>query len=411
ILTPSILKEVNASVATTSMILILFAVLLGFIIKKRYFGKYINTLIVIILLLSSIALGLYFPIFLDHSSWRFIILIYIAIAAVIPVWILLQPRDYLNSYLLIAMIIFSAVGILMAQPVIQMEAFTSFNIDGVSMFPFLFVTVACGAISGAHCLFASGTSSKQIKNELHILPVSYGAMLIESFLAIIALITVASFAPGQASASGYITPTQIFAGAIANFLTVLKLPYTLSFTLINLVLSACVLTTLDSTTRIARLAFQELFTDSNKSKNWLTKILINKYVATILTLSVAYILSHVGYLAIWPLFGSSTQLLAVIGLIICAIYLKRTNKNHKMLILPIFIMILITFSALGKNIFDLIELFISGQEINVDNILQLVIACLLFGLGVSLTSVGLKKLYSKEKYPDDDSEQDMVIFV
>ena len=154
------------------------------------------------------------------------------------VWALLQPRDYLNSYLLIFMIVGAVIGVFAANPSCNLKAFTSFNVDGQYMFPILFVTIACGAVSGFHSLVSSGTASKQIKNEKNMLPVSFGAMLMESMLAIIALIAVASFADGEAAAQGLTTQPQIFAGAIANFLSVIGLPHSLVFTLINLAVSA-----------------------------------------------------------------------------------------------------------------------------------------------------------------------------
>ncbi|OON93464.1 MAG: carbon starvation protein CstA [Candidatus Epulonipiscioides saccharophilum] len=385
----------NASVATTSIIFIIEAIILGVILKKYRLKKWINTSIAIALLILGISLGLLFPFFLPGSSWHLFIFIYIAVATITPVWILLQPRDYLNSYLLVAMILAAVVGIFVFNPTINLEAFTSFNINGLNMFPFLFVTIACGAVSGFHALVSSGTSSKQVKNEAHILPISYGSMLMESLLAVIALIAVASFLPGEATAQGYITPAQIFAGAIANFLTQIGIPHDIIFTLINLAVSAFALTSLDSVSRIARLSFQELF--STEKPNWFVKLLTNNYVSTFITLAMAYTLAKVGYSAIWPLFGSSNQLLSVIALLACAVYLKNIKKKNVMLLAPIFIMMLVTFTALVQNIFNLINLFISGTGINLGNILQLIFAILILGLGASVTYVGLKKLYTKEE--------------
>ena len=253
----------NGAVATTSMIFIVEAVCLGMILRYGKLHKWVNTAIAIVMLIGAVALGMNFPMFLPRTTWHVIIFIYILIASVAPVWSLLQPRDYLNSYLLIFMIIAAIIGVFVANPQCHLEAFTSFNVDGQTLFPILFVTIACGAVSGFHSLVSSGTASKQIKNEKNMLPVSFGAMLMESMLAIIALIAVASFAKGEAAAQGLTTQPQIFAGAIANFLEVIGLPHTLVFTLINLAVSAFALTSLDSVARVGRLSFQEFFQDND----------------------------------------------------------------------------------------------------------------------------------------------------
>ena len=228
------------------MLFILEAVALGFFLKYTKFNKWINTAVAIVLLVVAIVLGLNFPMYVSLDTWHIIIFAYILVASVAPVWALLQPRDYLNSYLLIFMIVGAVIGVFVANPSCNLKAFTSFNVDGQYMFPILFVTIACGAVSGFHSLVSSGTASKQIKNEKNMLPVSFGAMLMESMLAVIALIAVASFANGEAAAQGLTTQPQIFAGAIANFLSVVGLPHSLVFTLINLAVSAFALTSLDS---------------------------------------------------------------------------------------------------------------------------------------------------------------------
>ncbi|WP_010167777.1 carbon starvation protein A [Candidatus Epulonipiscium viviparus] len=395
--------EANGAVASTSMIFIAEAVALGFILKKYRFSKGINTSIAVALLVAGIALGMMFPIFVEGSSWHLIIFIYIGIATITPVWALLQPRDYLNSYLLVIMILAAVVGVFVANPEINMEMFTAFNVGGLSMFPFLFVTIACGAVSGFHSLVSSGTSSKQIKNEKHMLPISYGSMLLEVLLAVIALIAVASFASGEAAANGYTTPAQIFAGAIANFLNTLGLPHNVVFTLINLAVSAFALTSLDSVARIGRISFQELFIDDTKKPNAVTTVLANKYFATLATLAMAYALAKLGYAAIWPLFGASNQLLSVIALLACAVYLKHAKKKNGMLIIPICVMMIITFSALAQNIIKLVILFGAGEGINTGNILQLIFAILIAGLGASVTYEGIKKLFKKDEDMTEDS--------
>lgn len=384
----------NGSVATTSMLFIIEAVALGFLLRFAKFNKWVNTAIAILLLIVGVAVGLNAPIFISTGVWHIIVFIYILIASVVPVWALLQPRDYLNSYLLVFMIIASVVGVLATNPSINLPAFTSFYVEGVgNMFPILFVTIACGAVSGFHSLVSSGTSSKQIRNEKNMLPVSFGAMLMESMLAVISLIAVASFATGAAAEAGYTTPAQIFAGGVANFLSEIGLPHNVVFTLINLAVSAFALTSLDSVARIGRLSFQELFLDSSieddNMEGW-RKLVTNKYFATIITLVLAYVLAKAGYKNIWPLFGSANQLLSALSLIACAVYFKKTNRKGWMLWLPMIIMLAVTLTALIQKIIVLVGTPTAG------NLLQLAFAIALFILGVIVALLGLKRLTEKE---------------
>ena len=389
----------NGAVATTSMLFILEAVVLGFFLKYTKFNKWINTAVAIVLLVAAIVLGLNFPMYVSLGTWHIIIFAYILVASVAPVWALLQPRDYLNSYLLIFMIVGAVIGVFVANPSCNLKAFTSFNVDGQYMFPILFVTIACGAVSGFHSLVSSGTASKQIKNEKNMLPVSFGAMLMESMLAIIALIAVASFADGEAAAQGLTTQPQIFAGAIANFLSVVGLPHSLVFTLINLALSAFALTSLYSVARVGRLSFQEFFLDSDTDEENMSpflKVVTNKYFATVITLVLAYMLTKVGYAEIWPLFGSANQLLSVLALVACAVFLKKTKRQGCILWIPMVFMMAVTFTALGMTITKLSKALLS-TGLDLGNTLQLVFAVLLLILGVLVAIQGVKKLLEKQE--------------
>ena len=387
----------NGAVATTSILFIVEAVALGFTLKYAKLNKWVNTGIAIAMLVAAVAIGLKCPVYLGRTTWHVIIFIYILIACVTPVWALLQPRDYLNSYLLIFMIVGAVVGIFVSNPKCNLSAFNGFNVDGQYLFPILFVTIACGAVSGFHSLVSSGTASKQIKNEKNMLPVSYGAMLMESMLAVIALIAVASFADGEAAAQGLTTQPQIFAGAIANFLTAVGLPYQLVFTLINLAVSAFALTSLDSVARIGRLSFQEFFLDSDTDESNMspvTKVLTNKYFATILTLVLAFLLAKVGYAEIWPLFGSANQLLSVLALVACAVFLKKTHRQGAMLWIPMFFMMAVTFTALTMTIVKLVSA-LTTTGLDLGNTLQLIFAVLLLLLGIIVAIQGVKKLFEK----------------
>ncbi len=391
----------NGAVATTSMMFIVFAMVLGLILKYTKFPTVINTIIAIVILIISIVIGLKLPIFLSLDVWHIFVFIYIFVASVVPVWILLQPRDYLNSYLLVAMIIAAVIGVFVANPQINLPAFVGFEVDGNYIFPILFVTIACGAVSGFHSLVSSGTASKQIKNEKDMLPVSFGSMLLESMLAVIALIAVASFANGEAAAQGWNTPAQVFAGAVAGFLTTLGLPSDIVYTLITLSISAFALTSLDSVARVGRLSFQEFFlddsiTDENMGK--VRKLLTNKYFATIITLVLAYGLTLVGYKNIWALFGASNQLLSVFAFLACAVFLKRTKKVRWFMYIPLGVMLAVTFSALGMTIYKKATLLITSTSIDVfGDVLQLVFATLIILLGICVVIEGFKKLLNKEE--------------
>ena len=406
----------NGSVATTSMIFIVEAVVLGLLLRYGKLNKWANTAIALGMLVLAIVMGLHLPMYIGLSQWHILVFIYVLIASVAPIWILLQPRDYLNSYLLIAMIVAAVVGVLVARPAVNLPAFSGFVVGGQSLFPFLFVTIACGAVSGFHSLVSSGTASKQIKNERSMLPVSFGAMLMESMLAVIALIAVASFSSSaETAALGYTTPTQIFAGGVTNFLAVLGLPQDVVFTLINLSVSAFALTSLDSVARVGRLSFQELFQDDSigeQDMSPLRKVLTNKYFATVLTLVLAYLLTQAGYDSIWPLFGASNQLLSALAFLACAVFLKRTKRKNFMLWVPLFTMAAVTFTALGITIGKLVAgiaggtyQWMAGMTTTVDGAsvltawgagLQLIFAVLILALGVVVVIQGVRKLLEKE---------------
>lgn len=389
----------DGAVATTSILFIVFAVALGFFLKYTKLPTAVNTLVAIALLVISIAIGVNAPVYFDRQFWLVFVFIYIMIACVTPVWALLQPRDYLNSYLLIAMMLMAFVGIIIFQPAMNLPVFTSFKIVNTTtntvsyLFPTLFVTIACGAVSGFHSLVSSGTASKQIKNEKAMLPVSFGAMLLESFLAVIALVCVGYAATADGLPSG--TPAQVFASAIATFLTKVGLSESISYTLITLAISAFALTSLDSVARVGRLSFQEFWIEDDKEQTPFIKLMTNKYFATIITLVLAFLLAKVGYASIWPLFGSANQLLSALALIACAVFLKKTKRQGIMLWGPMFIMLAVTFTAIIFKIVELVSGF--SKAVVPGNVLQLVFAVLLLLLGVMVAVEGLKKLFENKK--------------
>ena len=392
------LSLANGQVATTSMLFIAAAVGLGFTLKMCRFSKGVNTGIAIGLMVLCIVLGMLMPIYVSTANWHLLVFAYIAIASIVPVWALLQPRDYLNSYLLVAMIVAALLGVLVANPEMNLNAFNGFVVNGQPMFPILFVTIACGAVSGFHSLVSSGTASKQIKNEKHMLPVSFGSMLLESLLAVVALIAVGAVSSGAQVASG--TPAVVFATAVSSFLAEIGIPKSLAFTLINLAVSAFALTSLDSVARVGRLAFQEFFLDSSvdeENMGPVLKFLTSKYTATVATLGVAYALAKVGYANIWPLFGSANQLLSALALIACAVYLKKTNRKGWMLWIPMGVMLAVTLTALSMSIINKFGAIFAGTSANLGgDLLQGCFAVALFALGVMVAVQGIQKLWGKK---------------
>jgi len=390
-------NEINASVASSSSFFILAAIILGLFIRRRKASDLASGIIAVDLLIICIALGIFFPFYMDKSVWFYLIFAYIFIASIVPVWSLGQPRNYLNSFLLIAMMLAAFIGVVFTAPKISIPAFTGFNIKGNLLFPGLFVTIACGAISGFHSLVATGAASKQISNEKHMLPISYGAMLVETLVAVLALIAVGSLAWNGKLPDG--TPPVIFATAVSGFLSQLGLPHQVSFTIVSLAVSSFVLTTLDTVARLGRLSFQELFSvDDQKQENKLwAKILKNKAASSIFTLLPAYLLAIMGYESIWPLFGAANQLLAALTLIACTLFFKKTGRRIFMLIVPTIIMLAVTYTSLSLSIKNKILSFMDGNFNPAVDGIQMFIAILLLVLGILVAVSCAIKLLNKSE--------------
>jgi len=389
----------NSIVACTSSLFIFAAVLFGFFIKKKNPSGKVSTVASIFLLVACVVLGYFLPFSISVQGWLYLVFVYILIASVVPVWALLQPRDYLNSYLLVLMIVSAVLGIFASNPKMNLPAFTSFTTSAGSMFPILFVTIACGAVSGFHSLVSSETASKQVDKETDMLPISYGAMLVECVLAVIALIAVGSVSVGGKIPSG--TPQVIFSSAVAGFLGHLGIPDSTSFSLISLAVSAFALTSLDSVARVGRLSFQELFTeadtDETKMPMW-WKILTNKWFATLMVIVPGYLLSLSGYKQIWALFGSANQLLSVLALCAVAVFLKKTKKENRMMFVPMFFMLAVTLVALVQLIIRNFKTFGTLKGITVfGQVMQVVFAILLVALAVIVAFLCFKKLFSKKE--------------
>lgn len=389
----------NAAAASISMLFIVVAVLFGLYIKYAKPNGKLQFAIGIVLLIAMLAVGIKFPLYFSKNVWLAVIFVYIFVAAIAPMWILMQPRDYLSSFLLIGMIVGAVLGIIVANPSMNLPAFTGFNVGGKNLFPTLFITIACGAVSGFHSLVSSGTSSKQVKNEKDMLCISYGAMNVETLLGVVALVVVGSASVGGKIPDG--TPFTIFASSVAGFLEKLGISQHIAVCFMTMCISALGLTTLDSVARIGRMSFQELFLDEETDKSKLSKVvrfLTNDYVATLITLALGLLLAFGGYNSVWPLFGSANQLLSALVLITLAVFLRVTGRKGFMLWAPMAIMLIVTLTSLVQATITILEkLFVTGGFVFLTDGLQLIFAILLMVLGVLVALSSFKKLFGKEE--------------
>ncbi len=390
----------DAAAASISMLFIVVAIIFGLIQKAvGNMNEWVRAVVAIALLVGMFFVGMHFPIYATKNAWIYIIMAYLFLASVMPMWLLMQPRDYMTTFMLLGMIIGAVVGVVVAHPTMQLNAFNGFEVNGSYLFPTLFVTIACGAVSGFHSLVSSGTSSKTISNEKDMPMVGYGAMVVESLLGIVALVVVGAVAVGGTKPDG--TPFSIFSAGVAGFLEKLGLPVQVATVFMTMCVSALALTSLDSVARIGRMSFQELFlgdtTDTTKMPVW-QKVLTNKYFATVITLFFGYLLTLGGYNNVWPLFGSANQLLAALVLIALSVFLKTTGRTGWTLYAPMFIMLAVTFTALIQKTIGLVANIANGQATFLVDGLQFIVAVLLMVLGVCVAFSCLKKLFgAKEK--------------
>ena len=385
-----------AAAGSISIFYILGAVLFGLFLKYVKPKQIIMFLTGIGLFVAMMAAGMAFPIYLNKIQWLLVVFAYIFFAAVVPMWILMQPRDYLSSFLLIFMIIGAVVGIFMTHPNMNINAFNGFQVNGKMLFPTLFVTIACGAVSGFHSLVSSGTSSKQVRNEKDMLPIGYGAMILESLLAVAALVVAGAAAKGGKLPDG--TPFQIFSAGVAGFFEKFGMSAYVAQCSMTMCVSALCLTTLDSVARIGRMSMQELLYDEDgKAHTPATKFFTNKYVSTIVTLALGFVLSLGGYNNIWSLFGSANQLLAALVLIALAVFLKTTGREGWMLYVPMTFMLIVTMTALAMAVINIFTKVGAGKFVFLTDGLQLIIAVLLMALAILVVYHCMRKLFAKPK--------------
>ena len=404
----------NGAAGMVSIMFMVFAVVFGFIQKKFNFSGWKEAVIGIAFIVLSFVIGMNAPIILGKAGWSYITFVYIFFAAVLPMWMLKQPRDYMTTFMFGAMIAGAVIGLVVAHPTMNLPVFTGFNNEKLgTMFPILFVTVACGAVSGFHSLVSSGTSSKTVENEKDMLKVGYGAMVLESLLAVLALCVAGAAAAADGTpAAG--TPFQIFSRGVAGFFEMFGVPVYVATVFMTMCVSALALTSLDAVARIGRMSFQELFSvdDMEHAEGW-RKLFCNTYFSTIITLAFGFLLTQVGYANIWPLFGSANQLLSALVLATLCVFLKVTGRNNKMLFPPLVIMLCVTFTALVQRLIAMVKAISAAAStaipagettwgaVFIANGLQLILAILLIVLGLNIVFHSVKSYKNSEK----DSEK------
>lgn len=407
----------NGCAGTISIMFMVFAVIFGLIQKKFNLSGWKEAVVGLLCVVASFAIGMHFPLILSKDAWSYITFVYIFFAAVLPMWLLKQPRDYMTTFMFIGMIAGAVIGLLVAHPTMNLPVFTGFTNEKLgTLFPILFVTVACGAVSGFHSLVSSGTSSKTIENEKDMTKVGYGAMVLESLLAVLAL-CVAGAAASQDGTPASGTPFQIFSRGVAGFFEMFGIPVHFATVFMTMCVSALALTSLDAVARIGRMSFQELFAvdDMKNAKPW-RKVLCNPYFSTIITLLFGFVLTKIGYANIWPLFGSANQLLSALVLITLCVFMKVTGRSNKMLFPPMIIMLCVTFTALVQRLIAMVKAISTAAAVTIpagettwgkvflNNGLQLVIAILLIVLGLTIV-INSMKSYVKSKKNSEKKEE------
>ena len=402
--------QTNGAAGMVSIMFMVFAVIFGLIQKKFNFSGWKESVISIVFIVLSFVIGANVPLVFGKAAWSYITFVYIFFAAVLPMWLLKQPRDHMTTFMFVAMIAGAVVGLLVAHPTMNLPVFTGFTNEKLgTMFPILFVTVACGAVSGFHSLVSSGTSSKTVENEKDMLKVGYGAMILESLLAVLALCVAGAAAAADGTpAAG--TPFQIFSTGVAGFFEMFGVPVYAATVFMTMCVSALALTSLDAVARIGRMSFQELFSvdDMEHAEGW-RKLFCNTYFSTIITLAFGFLLTQVGYANIWPLFGSANQLLSALVLVTLCVFLKVTGRNNKMLFPPLIIMLCVTFTALVQRLIAMVKAIQTAASTTIPagettwgavfiaNGLQLIIAILLIVLGITIVVNSFKSYAKSEK--------------
>ena len=372
----------NAAAASISLLYMFVAVLFGLYLKYCKPSAGVQFVVGVVLMVAMLAVGIAFPVYADALTWRYVVFAYLFAASVMPMWLLKTPRDYLSMFLLIGMIVCGVAGVCIQNPTINMPAYVGFTVKNLDLFPILFVTVACGAVSGFHSLVSSGTSSKMVASEGDMRLVGYGSMCVEVVLGVVSLIVVCAAANNGVLPAG--TPFQTFSHSVASFLTtIFGVPQQIAACILTMCVSALALTSVDAVARIGRMSLQELFTPSEgEEKNAVQKLFTNTVFSTVLTLLGGYALCIAGYMSIWPLFGSANQLLSALVLTGLAVFLKSTGRKGWMLYGPMAIMFVVTMTALIEQIIKIFGAISAGNFVLMVHGLQLVVAVALIVLAL-----------------------------
>ena len=417
-------KSYAAGCAGTISILFTFvAIAFGWAQRKFNLDGAKEFVVAVVAIVLMFAVGMQFPLYLDLNQWIAVVMVYLVFAGAMPIQTLKQPRDYLTTIMMVVMIVCAVLGIVVlgvnGQATITAPMFTGFSTKSGMMFPVLFVSVACGALSGFHSLVSSSTSSKQVSNETDAVKVGYGAMVLESFVGVLAIIIAGiMFSDMNTAGTGALnngvasTPFQIFAAGIARGMKAFGVDGTVATVFMTMNVSALALTSLDAVARIARTSFSEFFAKSNdalaiEDKSGAMKVLGNPWFATLVTLIPGLALTFGGYLAIWPLFGASNQLLGGMTMITLAVFCKCTGRKGAMLYVPVAFLLCCTFTSLVQSIMGCVTALSAGIAASVFNsVLQLVFAILLVVLGLIVAVNCLRELFAKESgsLPDEEPE-------
>lgn len=330
--------------ATASILFLGLAIVFGFLVNQLRVNLFVATIFGMLAMFGSVWVGINFPLELSAFWWSLILIGYAYVASVLPVWILLQPRDYLNSFLLYGMMLGAFIGILIAAPVMEFPAYTGFHVEGLGfLFPILFITIACGAISGFHSLVSSGTTAKQLDNEKNGRFITYGGMLLEAFLAVITVGTVAYLTQSAfAERVAELGAIGTFAAGIGYFMSHWGIAAATATTFAALTASAFLFTTLDSATRLGRYAVQEL------TEKRAPAIARSNHFSTLIVVVGAGALALSGtWNQVWPLFGSANQMLGALALLAVTVWLMKKGVKSYFTIIPMVFMFIVTISALG----------------------------------------------------------------
>ena len=397
----------NQTTAMISVLFIVLAIFYGIMTNKGGVKVLPATIIGIVGIVAIVVLGLNVGFVMNRTGWIIFVALYIAIASLIPVWIMLQPRDYLSSFLLYAMMLIAIVGIILSafkgNVKFEIPAFAGWKVNGSFMFPTLFITVACGACSGFHSLIASGTTSKQLDSEAHAKPIGYGSMLIESALGVISLIAV-GVVWSKYTNKGFGSPSAAFGAGIATmFGNEGSGIYNTISALLTLAVSVFALTSLDSATRLSRFMFSELFLKEGE-KDWkdakgVRKVLANPVFGTGIMVLIGSVLGFLKLSAIWSLFGAANQLLAGIALLAVAAWLGEAGKNNKMFYIPMVFMLAATLTQLVLTVVGKLKLMVAGAEgaFFWGNWFQLFFAASMAVLAIILVIEGVKTFAKQAK--------------